>query len=268
MLTVNPPPPSRRPAENPTFADFLTRRTEAAADAAEGDSPVKVQVHRPPAHATHKPHLAPGALLLVQVLPPSSSSSSATSMARRTVTHLVPPWHRDSRPPAHGIAGNAALGLALFGLTTGLLCRQAFACEDDPNVALSGTALGVLAGVLGAGALECLGRRPLERPMFHLHRSLHHLGSALWRPSVAEQLRAIVADARVSTLNTDGLDAVLASCERAMDGIPPEQRAREALPEIVGSLVPQATGAYSGPKADLVRSRVQAMTPGGRTVLR
>lgn len=181
-------------------------------------------------------------------------------LCARRVSHVVPPWHRVQRTAGHGRAGNALVGLGLAGLATGLLCTQAWACEDDPNVASSGAALGALAGLASASALECWGLRPLERPMVRVHRGLRQLWTALTRHSVAEQLRAIVVEARESPLTPDGLEDVLDRCREALAGYSQAQVRASGWGPLVLALIPGATGSYSGPMPDRVRDFVAGFT--------
>lgn len=181
-------------------------------------------------------------------------------LCARRVSHVVPPWHRVQRPAGHGRAGNALVGLGLASLATGLLCTQAWACEDDGNAASSGAALGALAGLASAGALECWGLRPLERPMVRVHQGLRQLWTALTRHSVADQLRAIVGEARESALTPDGLEAVLDRCRVVLAGHSPAQVRAAGWGPLVLALIPGATGSYSGPMPDRVRDFVAGFT--------
>ncbi len=185
------------------------------------------------------------------------------SLCARRVSHVVPPWHRVQRPTGHGRAGNALVGLGLAGLATGLLCTQAWACEDDGNAASSGAALGTLAGLASAGALECWGLRPLERPMVRVHQGLRQLWTALTRHSVADQLRAIVGEARESQLTPDGLEAVLDRCREVLAGHSQAQVRASGWGPLVLALIPGATGSYSGPMPDRVRQFVAGFTGEG-----
>lgn len=183
-----------------------------------------------------------------------------TGLCMRAVTHVVPPWHRVQRPLGHGRTGNVLVGLGLAGLVTGLTCSQAWACEDDANGASSAAALGALAGVIGAGTLACRGLRPLEKPMVHLHRGLRQLWATLRHPSVTEQLRAIVGEALESPLTPDGLEAVLDRCGQLLAGQPQAQVLASGWGPLVLALIPGATGTYSGPMPDRVRSFVTGFT--------
>lgn len=201
----------------------------------------------------------PGPLVVIEM----HQITKPASLCARRVSHVVPPWHRVQRPAGHGRAGNALVGLGLAGLATGLLCTQAWACEDDGNVASSGAALGALAGVASAGALECWGLRPLERPMVRVHQGLRQLWTALTRHSVAGQLRAIVGEARESPLTADGLEAVLDRCREVLAGHSPAQVRAAGWGPLVLALIPGATGSYSGPMPDRVRDFVAGFTGEG-----
>ena len=71
-----------------------------------------------------------------------------------------------------------------------------------------------------------------------------------------QQLRAIVDDACRQELNTEGLDAVLCACERAMEGTSPDQIRQASWDDLVLRLIPDATGPASGPMAANVKLRV------------
>lgn len=288
-IAADPPPPSKRDRQllaSLHHTDFLNPGAdrEDAGDAHE-DQPVRVRLGPQQAADTHVAlHIASlqaarrlgpvtgirvsgmdtgldgltvsTPLVVIEMQPAARPARLCT----RTATHLVSPWHRVERPKGHGRAGNVLLGLGLAGLVTGLTCSRAWACEDDANIASSAASLGALAAVIGTGALECGGLRPLERPMLRLHLGLRQLWTLLRRPPVTEQLRAIVDEARESRLTPDGLEAVLDRCAELLAGHTPAQVLASGWGSVVLDLIPGATGAYSGPMPDRVRNFVAGFT--------
>jgi len=97
---------------------------------------------------------------------------------------------------------------------------------------------------------------PLGKAAHCLQRAGLSLLAQGRRPSVEQQLHAIIDDACRQELNTEGLDAVLCACERAMEGTSPDQIRRAGWDDLVLGLIPDATGPASGPMAATVQLRV------------
>lgn len=203
------------------------------------------------------PDLAPAASAL-------ASAVTARPLQQRTVTHLVPPWHRTDPTDVYGTAGNLVLGAAVASLTGSVVSSVCEIEDIQSSPYLAGAISGMASGMIVNRTLQTLGWFPLERPMYHLHRAAGHLWKALWRPSVQAQLEAIVADACLGELTPDGLEGVLEKCEAAIAGYPADHARRQGWPDIVRNLIPEATGGSMGTKADRVRQMAEHLSTAPR----